>query len=204
MGQDRRGAGSHLHRGGRPAGSAGAEQVHPDLRFRPGHLHLPGQLHPHPLLLRLRLQPAGSDGRRIWTRRSPRSPTARPSARPPTWSPSWPTSSASATICSSARATSIRRPSWTRVDEGYRDGILEQQPTLVNLQCDVDHPTQCMADMLHIIHRVRRRGEPEGQEGRHDMGLLPLLRQAPLRAAGRHRPDDPLRHGRGAGPSRRL
>ena len=34
-----------------------------------------------------------------------------------------------------------------------RDGILEQQPTLVNLQCDVDHPTQCMADMLHIIHQ---------------------------------------------------
>jgi len=36
--------------------------------------------------------------------------------------------------------------------EGYRDGILEQQPTLVNLQSDVDHPTQAMADMLHIIH----------------------------------------------------
>ena len=30
--------------------------------------------------------------------------------------------------------------------------------------------------------RVRRRGEPQGQEGRHDLGLLPLLRQAPLRA----------------------
>ena len=39
------------------------------------------------------------------------------------------------------------------VKEGYRDGILEQQPTLVNLQCDVDHPTQCMADMLHVIHQ---------------------------------------------------
>lgn len=39
------------------------------------------------------------------------------------------------------------------VAEGYRDGILEQQPTLVNLQCDVDHPTQCMADMLHVIHQ---------------------------------------------------
>lgn len=38
------------------------------------------------------------------------------------------------------------------VTEGYRDGILEQRPTLVNLQCDIDHPTQCMADMLHIIH----------------------------------------------------
>ena len=38
------------------------------------------------------------------------------------------------------------------LEDGYRRGILEQRPTLVNLQCDVDHPTQCMADMLHIIH----------------------------------------------------
>ncbi|MBP3494427.1 MAG: knotted carbamoyltransferase YgeW [Oscillospiraceae bacterium] len=38
------------------------------------------------------------------------------------------------------------------LEDGYGDGILEQRPTLVNLQCDVDHPTQCMADMLHIIH----------------------------------------------------
>ena len=38
-------------------------------------------------------------------------------------------------------------------DEGYRSGILEQRPTLVNLQCDVDHPTQCMADLLHVIHQ---------------------------------------------------
>ncbi len=38
------------------------------------------------------------------------------------------------------------------VTEGHNDGVLEQKPTLVNLQCDIDHPTQCMADMLHIIH----------------------------------------------------
>ncbi len=38
------------------------------------------------------------------------------------------------------------------VTEGNQKGILEQRPTLVNLQCDIDHPTQCMADMLHIIH----------------------------------------------------
>ena len=38
------------------------------------------------------------------------------------------------------------------LDEGYSEGILEQRPTLVNLQCDVDHPTQSMADMLHVIH----------------------------------------------------
>lgn len=38
------------------------------------------------------------------------------------------------------------------VQEGNKAGILEQRPTLVNLQCDIDHPTQSMADMLHIIH----------------------------------------------------
>lgn len=39
------------------------------------------------------------------------------------------------------------------VEEGYRDGVLEQRPTLVNLQCDIDHPTQCMADTLHLINQ---------------------------------------------------
>ncbi len=39
------------------------------------------------------------------------------------------------------------------VKDGYEEGVLEQKPTLVNLQCDIDHPTQSMADMLHIIHQ---------------------------------------------------
>jgi len=38
------------------------------------------------------------------------------------------------------------------VRRGRDDGVLEQKPTLVNLQCDIDHPTQAMADMLHLIH----------------------------------------------------
>lgn len=38
------------------------------------------------------------------------------------------------------------------VKSGNEDGILEQRPTLVSLQSDIDHPTQSMADMLHIIH----------------------------------------------------
>ncbi len=38
------------------------------------------------------------------------------------------------------------------VDEGFHHGVLEQRPTLVNLQCDVDHPTQSMSDFDHIIH----------------------------------------------------
>lgn len=38
------------------------------------------------------------------------------------------------------------------VTEGHRAGVLEQKPTLVNLQCDIDHPTQVMADTLHLVH----------------------------------------------------
>lgn len=37
------------------------------------------------------------------------------------------------------------------VDQGFRDGVLEQRPTVVNLQCDIDHPTQSMSDLLHLI-----------------------------------------------------
>jgi knotted carbamoyltransferase YgeW len=36
------------------------------------------------------------------------------------------------------------------VDQGFRDGVLDQRPTVVNLQCDIDHPTQTMADFLHL------------------------------------------------------
>jgi knotted carbamoyltransferase YgeW len=38
------------------------------------------------------------------------------------------------------------------VTEGHEHGVLEQKPIHVNLQCDVDHPTQAMADLLHVIH----------------------------------------------------
>lgn len=38
------------------------------------------------------------------------------------------------------------------VEQGNEDGILEQRPSIVNLQCDIDHPTQSMSDMLHLIH----------------------------------------------------
>ena len=38
------------------------------------------------------------------------------------------------------------------VSQGHREGVLPQRPTLVNLQCDIDHPTQTMSDALHLIH----------------------------------------------------
>jgi knotted carbamoyltransferase YgeW len=37
------------------------------------------------------------------------------------------------------------------LDEGFREGVLPQRPGVVNLQCDLDHPTQSMADLQHLI-----------------------------------------------------
>jgi knotted carbamoyltransferase YgeW len=38
------------------------------------------------------------------------------------------------------------------VHQGHQEGVLPQRPTLVNLQCDIDHPTQTMSDALHLIN----------------------------------------------------
>ncbi len=36
------------------------------------------------------------------------------------------------------------------VEEGFKAGVLEQRPCLVNLQSDIDHPTQSMADLMQL------------------------------------------------------
>jgi len=35
--------------------------------------------------------------------------------------------------------------------DGFKQGVLPSRPTIVNLQSDVDHPTQSMADLQHLI-----------------------------------------------------
>jgi knotted carbamoyltransferase YgeW len=50
------------------------------------------------------------------------------------------------------RGNAYMREVAAAVQQGYEAGILEQRPTLVNLQCDIDHPTQSMTDMQHLIH----------------------------------------------------
>jgi N-acetylornithine carbamoyltransferase len=36
------------------------------------------------------------------------------------------------------------------LEESYRAGVLRQRPAVINLQSDLDHPTQSMADLLHL------------------------------------------------------
>jgi knotted carbamoyltransferase YgeW len=39
------------------------------------------------------------------------------------------------------------------LDESHRAGILAQRPAVINLQSDLDHPTQSLADLGHLIGR---------------------------------------------------
>jgi knotted carbamoyltransferase YgeW len=36
------------------------------------------------------------------------------------------------------------------LDEGFEKGVLPARPGIINLQCDMDHPTQSMADLMHL------------------------------------------------------
>ena len=36
------------------------------------------------------------------------------------------------------------------VQEGFDKGVLHRRPSIVNLQCDVDHPTQALADLMQL------------------------------------------------------
>ncbi len=36
------------------------------------------------------------------------------------------------------------------IEDGFTSGVLEQRPNVINLQSDIDHPTQSMADLMHL------------------------------------------------------
>jgi ornithine carbamoyltransferase len=89
------------------------------------------------------------------------------------------------------------------LDESYREGVIAQRPAVVNLQCDLDHPTQSMADPAPHRH-LRGRRAPAWQEARDDVGVLAELRQAAVGATGRRDPHGAHGHGCRARASRGL
>ena len=89
------------------------------------------------------------------------------------------------------------------VKEGFEDGVLEQRPNLVNLQCDIDHPTQVMADAAHIIKEFGGIENLRAKSG-YDLGLLSILRQTFIRTARGYRLIHAPWHGSCFGPSGRL
>lgn len=49
------------------------------------------------------------------------------------------------------------------LEEARAEGVLPQRPSIVNLQCDLDHPTQSLADLRHLVDRF---GSLEGLRGK--------------------------------------
>ncbi|MEK7367129.1 MAG: knotted carbamoyltransferase YgeW, partial [candidate division NC10 bacterium] len=35
---------------------------------------------------------------------------------------------------------------------GFKNGVLDQRPSVITLQCDEDHPTQSLSDLLHLTN----------------------------------------------------
>jgi knotted carbamoyltransferase YgeW len=50
------------------------------------------------------------------------------------------------------------------LDEGFEKGILPTRPGIVNLQCDIDHPTQSMADLMHLKNHFGRLENLKGKK----------------------------------------
>jgi knotted carbamoyltransferase YgeW len=50
------------------------------------------------------------------------------------------------------------------LDDGFANGVLPQRPAVVNLQCDIDHPTQSMADLAWLQEHFGSLDELEGKK----------------------------------------
>lgn len=50
------------------------------------------------------------------------------------------------------------------LDEGHEKKVLPNRPGIVNLQCDMDHPTQSMADLLHLKNEFGSLKELKGKK----------------------------------------
>lgn len=50
------------------------------------------------------------------------------------------------------------------VTEGHNNGVLQNRPGIINLQCDKDHPTQTMADALYLREHFGSLSELRGKK----------------------------------------
>ncbi|MGR5176481.1 knotted carbamoyltransferase YgeW [Vibrio parahaemolyticus] len=50
------------------------------------------------------------------------------------------------------------------LDDGVKEGVLPHRPALVNLQCDIDHPTQSMADLAWLEEHFGSLDELKGKK----------------------------------------
>ena len=92
----------------------------------------------------------------------------------------------------------IRHVDWG-IGNGYLNAVAKaSRVPVLNMQCDIYHPFQCLADLMTI---VEKKGRAAPQEDGGVLGLCRLLPEAHVGAAVSGLADAPLRPRRGAGPS---
>ncbi len=94
----------------------------------------------------------------------------------------------------------------TGIDDYLAATADDRQVPIVNLQCDVDHPTQTMADLIWLEENL---GDLADRHDHRELGLLAVVRQAAVGAAGPDHAAHPLRRARHPGspaglPAHRL
>jgi ornithine carbamoyltransferase len=90
------------------------------------------------------------------------------------------------------------------LDEGFAKGVLPVRPGIINLQCDIDHPTQSMGRFDAFAKYLRFFRKFEREENRHELGVFTQLWQTAFCSARYHRVNDAFWHASGIGTSRRL
>ncbi len=95
----------------------------------------------------------------------------------------------------------IRHVTWGEGNAYIRDVAAASRVPVLNMQCEIFHPLQILADMLTIREK---KGEFRGQDDHGQLGLRIQLPEADQRAPGPHPGGDALRHERPPGPSARV
>jgi knotted carbamoyltransferase YgeW len=85
------------------------------------------------------------------------------------------------------------------LDDGFAQGVLPQRPAIVNLQCDIDHPTQSMADLAWLQEHFGSLEALQGKKIAMTWAYSPSYGKPLSVPARHHRTDDTLWHGRYAG-----
>jgi len=62
------------------------------------------------------------------------------------------------------RGNKFMREVITALDEGFKEGVLSHRPAVINLQCDLDHPTQTLSDLLHLKNYFGHLGKLYGKK----------------------------------------
>jgi ornithine carbamoyltransferase len=90
------------------------------------------------------------------------------------------------------------------VTEGHKTGVLDHRPGIINLQCDMDHPTQSMADALYLREYLGKPSELRGKKIVMSWALFTKLWKTTFSSTRNYCSNESLWNGRRTLLSRRL